>query len=320
MGGGSARVGGKRQSRPDEHRPPPWEGRIGRLAERQHGVVSNAQLRAIGLNREAVRHRVGRGYLHPVHHGVFAVGHRAVTLHGRYMAAVLAGGPHAALSHRSAADLWELRIGSGRISITVPHPRAALPKTLRVHRSRMLLPADVTELHGIRVTTVARTLLDLAGVASTRELARAIDTAERRDLFDLTAVDDLLARARGRRGTSGLRQAVAAWRPRWTRSELEDRFLALVDEASLPEPQHNVLLQGEVAQHEVDALWPEPGLVVELDSFAYHRTRRDRERDAATDADLELAGYRVMRLTWDEATTHADRTLRRLRRLMAADR
>ena len=255
-----------------------------------------------------------------MHHGVFAVGHSALTLHGHYMAAVLAGGPRAALSHRSAADLWELRVGGGRVTITVPHARGASPPALRVHRSRMWLPADVTEVHGIRVTTVARTFLDLAGVATARELARALDTAERRDLFDLAAVDDVLARARGRRGVIALRDALAAWRPRYTRSELEDRFLELPAQAGLPEPMQNVLLHGELGQHEVDAFWPTAGLVVELDSFAFHRTRGDRERDAATDADLELAGYRVLRLTWDDVTTHADRTVRRLRRLMTADR
>jgi predicted transcriptional regulator of viral defense system len=313
-------VGGKRQSQRDEGRPREWEWAVGQLASRQHGVVSNSQLRRLGLGREAVRRRVTSGYLHRVHHGIFAVGYPAITLHGRYMAAVLAGGPRAALSHRSAADLWDLRTGSTRVTITVPHPRRAVPAAVRVHRSRMLLPGDVTELHGIPVTTVARTLLDLAGVASARELARAVDAAERHDLFDLAAVDDVLARARGRRGAVALRDAIAAWRPRYTRSELEDRFAALVEKAGLPPPQLNVLLDGEHAQHEVDAFWPATWLVVELDSFAYHRTRRDRERDAARDADLELAGYRVVRLTWDEATMHAERTVRRLRRLTRGGR
>jgi hypothetical protein len=281
-------------------------------------VVSAAQLRSLGFDRYAVRRRAAAGYLHRIHHGVFAVGHRAITLQGRYMAAVLAGGPRAALSHRSAADLWELRTGSRRVTITVPHARAALPAQLRVHRSRILALDHVTELHGIPVTTVARTLLDLAGVASGRELARAIDTAERRDLFDLAAVDDVLALARGRSGAVALRDAIATWRPRNTRTELEDLFLDLVAQVGLPEPMHNVLLHGDRAQHEVDAFWPATGLVVELDSFAFHRTRSDHARDAATAADLELAGYRVLRLSWDEVTTHAERTVRRLRALIAA--
>jgi very-short-patch-repair endonuclease len=176
----------------------------------------------------------------------------------------------------------------------------------------MLAPTDFTERDGIRVTTVARTLLDLAAVASTRALARAVDRAERLDLFDLAAVDDVLSRARGRRGAAALRRAVVGWRPRQTRSELEDRFHELLTAAALPRPEVNVLLTGERTQHELDALWLAERLVVQLDGFAYHRTRRDRERDAATDADLELAGFRVLRLTWDEVILHADRTVRRL--------
>jgi very-short-patch-repair endonuclease len=131
-----------------------------------------------------------------------------------------------------------------------------------------------------------RTLLDLAGVLGDVDLARAVDRAERLDLFDLAAVDEALARARGRRGAAALRRAVVAWRPRRTRSELEDRYLELLKEAGLPMPRFNVLLEGELATHEVDAFWPSRRLVVQLDGFAYHRTRRDRERDAATDADF----------------------------------
>ena len=184
--------------------------------------------------------------------------------------------------------------------------------TLRVYRSRMFDPGDFTEREGSPVTTVARTLLDLAGVVSARELARAVDTAERLDLFDLAAVEEVLARARGRRGAAALRRAIAGWQRRHTRSELEDRFAELVAQFALPPPDLNVLLDGEQSQHEVDALWPSQRLVVQLDGFAYHRTRRDRERDADADADLELAGFRVVRLTWNEVTRHADRTVRRL--------
>ena len=176
----------------------------------------------------------------------------------------------------------------------------------------MLDPRDFTKHEGIRVTTVARTLLDLAGIATVRELARAVDTAERLELFDITAVEGALARARGRRGAAALRRAIAGWQPRHTRSELEDRFAELMARSTLPPPDLNVVLDGHNAQHEVDAFWPSHRLVVQLDGFAFHRTRRDRERDAATDADLELAGLRVVRLTWEEVTQHADRTVRRL--------
>jgi very-short-patch-repair endonuclease len=176
----------------------------------------------------------------------------------------------------------------------------------------MLDPVDFTRHDGVPVTTVARTLLDLAAAASPRELARVVDRSERLELFDLVAVEEVLSRAKSRRGAAALGAAVAAWRPRQTRSELEDRFQEVLTAAALTPPQVNVLLTGERAQHEVDVLWLQERLVVQLDGFIYHRTRRDRERDAARDADLELAGYRVVRLTWDEVTLHADRTVRRL--------
>lgn len=150
-----------------------------------------------------------------------------------------------------------------------------------------------------------------------RDLARAVDRAERLELFDLSAVEDVLGRARGRRGAAALRHAVAAWRPSHTLSELEDRFLELVAGAALPRPLTNVLLDGESGTHEVDAFWPEHRLVVQLDGFAFHRTRRDRERDAAADADLELAGHIVKRLTWDDVVVRSDATERRLRGAMS---
>jgi very-short-patch-repair endonuclease len=274
-----------------------------------------AQLRELGLDKAAVSRRVTAGFLHQLHRGVYAVGHESVTRHGRYLAAVLACGARAALSHRSAAGLWGLRQSEGRVDVTVPHGRAGTDG-LRVHASRMQHPVDFTLLHEIRVTTVARTLLDLAAVIRPDELSRAVDRAERLELFDLVAVDDVLSRAGGRDGAARLRRAIAAWRPRHTRSELEDRHEELVRAAGLPAPELNVLLDGERHGHEVDAYWPARGLVVQLDGFAYHRTRRDRERDATTDADLELAGYRVVRLTWDDVVVHGGRTVRRLRRLL----
>lgn len=295
--------------------PPQVGPALAELAARQHGVVSGAQLRALGLGRSTIGRQVAVGRLHPLHRGVYAVGHPSISERGRYLGAVLAGGPAAALSHRSAATLWDLRPASLRIEVTVPRGRPG-PSELAIHRSRMLDPVDFTSLHGIRVTTVARTLLDLGAILRSPDLARAVDRAERLELFDLRAVEDLLARARGRRGAAAVRGAIAGWRPHDTRSELEDRHQRLLRAANLPWPRFNVLLDGERATHEVDAFWPSRALVVQLDGFAYHRTRRDRERDATSDADLELAGYRVLRLTWDDVVVHADRTARRLSRLL----
>ena len=178
----------------------------------------------------------------------------------------------------------------------------------------MISNADFTFVEGIRVTNVARTLLDLAGVVAPVALGRAIDRAERLELFDLGPIEELLGRAGGRDGTRSLRRAIAEWRPSDSRSELEDRFQELVHRAGLRSPRVNVALEGERGTHEVDCFWPWARFVVQLDGFAFHRTRRDHQRDASTDADLELAGYRVMRLTWDDVVRHDRRTLRRVAR------
>jgi very-short-patch-repair endonuclease len=229
------------------------------------------------------------------------------------MAAVLACGREAAISHRAAGDLHGLRQNRTWIEVTQSRVQPA-PTGITVHRTRMMDPTDFTEIDGIPVTTVARTLLDLAAVLSARDLGYAIDRAERLQVFDLNAVEDVLSRARGRRGAKALRKATAAWHPTDHRNDFEARFQELVRDVGLPSPGANVLVDGERYTHEVDGFWPAHRLVVELDSFDYHRTRRDRERDATKDADLELAGYRVLRLTWDDVTIHRERTVRRLRR------
>jgi very-short-patch-repair endonuclease len=277
-------------------------------------VVSVRQLRRIGLDANAVARRVAAGHLYRLHRGVYVVGRPTLSWRGRYLAAALACGPRAVVSHWAAARLHGLT-DRDRLTVTIPLHRAG-PTGVDVRRSRMLTPRDVAKVDGIPVTSVARTMLDLAGVASRRELARLIDRAERLRLFDQTAVDEILSRTRGRRGARALRAAVAGWRPRETRSELEDLFAELVDASRLDQPLYNVLVDGERDRYEVDALWPKQRIVVEVDGFTYHRTRRDRERDAEKDADLELAGHRVVRLTRGDVTTRRDRTTRRLERLI----
>jgi very-short-patch-repair endonuclease len=284
------------------------------LAARQHGVVARAQLRALGLDRQAVKRRVASGILHPLHEGrVFTVSRAPLSSLSRYLAAVLACGSRAALSHRSAANVWGLRPNATHVEVTVAMGGAGVPG-VRVHRSRMLEPNDFTVRDGIPVTSLARTLLDLSAVVRAPELLNAIDRAERLGLFDLTAVVEVLERSRGRKGARALRRAVAAYRPSTQKSELERRFKQLLEEAAdIPSPSFNALVDGETGTHEVDAFWPDDRLAVQVDGFAFHRTRRDRERDAASDADLELAGHRVLRLTWDDVNVHGARTLRRVR-------
>jgi very-short-patch-repair endonuclease len=243
---------------------------------------------------------------------VFGLGPSPLTKQGAYLAAVMAAGSEAALSHRSAADVWGMRPSSGLIEVTIPRGRHSVAGVV-LHQSRGLDPADRTKLDGIPVTSVARTLLDLAGILKPPDLMAAIDRAERLGLFDLTAVVEALDRARGRKGARLLRRAVAAYRPSTQKSELERRFKDLIEEdPNLQSPSFNALIDGEAGTHEVDAFWQEHALAVQVDGFEFHRTRRDRERDAASDADLELAGIRVIRFTWDDVTVHRERTLRRL--------
>ena len=287
---------------------------IAQLAARQYGVVSAAQLRGLGVAKYSVRRRVENGYLHPLHRGVYSVGLPKVSQRGRYLAAVLGCGPGAALSHRAAADVWGLRPNAaGRVEVTVPRTRVGL-SGVEVHRTRMLHAQDFTTKDGIPVTSVARTLADLSAVVRPSGLEVAVDRAERLGIFDLTAVVDVLDRSKGRRGARALRRVVAAYRPSHQKSRLEREFRKLLDRApDLGAPAFNALVDGEVGTHEVDVYWAEPKLAIQLDGFEFHRTRRDHERDAASNRDLELMGIRVMRLTWDDVTVHGQRTLRRVR-------
>jgi hypothetical protein len=234
-------------------------------------------------------------------------------MRARYLAAVLACGQRAALSYRSAADLWGMRPNATRLEVSVPQ-EGGRAEGVQVHRTRMLAPQDFTVHDAIPLTTVARTLLDLSAVVRPQELAKAMDRAERLRLFDLKAVNDVLGRAKGRRGARALRRAIADYEPSTQKSELERRFKALIETTTdIPSPTFNAVVEGEQTTHEVDAFWPQHNLAVQLDGFEFHRTRRDREQDADSDADLELAGHRVMRLTWDDVALHGERTLRRLR-------
>jgi hypothetical protein len=291
---------------------------ISELAARQHGVISVAQLRDLGLDRYWVRRRVQSGFLHPMYRGVYSVGIRTASRKGRYMGAVFVCGRGAFLSHRCAADLWGLRPNSTRLEVTTLAKRAG-PPGVRVYRSRTLTTQDVTIRDGIPVTSVARTLLDLSAVVPAPDLDRAIDRAERLELFDLTAIEDVLGRANGKKGASALRRAIAAYGPSTQKSVLEKKLKKLLETApDIRPPSFNALIDGESGTHEVDAYWEPRRVAVQVDGFDFHRTRRDRERDSASDADLELAGISVMRLTWDDVTVHAERTLRRVRLALGA--
>jgi very-short-patch-repair endonuclease/predicted transcriptional regulator of viral defense system len=287
--------------------PPRREREIATIAARQHGVISTHQLLSLGLTRSAVNQRAAAGRLHRVHPGVFAVGHPIVSREGAYMAAVLACGPGALLSHRSAAALWDLRRSERpRVDVTAPGRRRRAIRRIEAHRSRTLGPRDATCVKNIPCTSVARTLVDLAEVVDGRALERACEQAEILNLFNADALEDALVRARGRHGAPRLRAVLGAAVPAETptRSELEERFLAVCRAARLPRPEVNAwipLASGEGV--EADFLWREQALIVETDGHATHGTRRAFERDRRRDQRLALAGYRVIRFTWRQVAS-----------------
>ena len=262
---------------------------VAELAARQHGVVAHSQLIALGFSRPGVQRRLRAGRLHSLHRGVYSVGHRLLSMNGRWMAAVLSCGDDALLSHRTAAALWQMLPSTGgQIDVTAS-TRRRRPGVV-VHEGHH---DDRTVVEGIPVTTVARTLLDLAEAAPAR-LERALEAAERMGFFDLRKVESLMDRNPGRRGSRVLEAALDSYRdPSLTRSELERRFLRLCRRAGLPAPATNIWIAGQ----EVDAVWCGKRLAVELDSHEFHRTRAAFERDRVRDGDLQLAGYRVLRVT-----------------------
>ena len=262
-------------------------------------MVSRRQLLALGLSADAIDRRIRDGWLHPVFRGVYAVGHPALPPWGRAHAAVLTCGADAVLSHRSAGELWGLlRTSRYVIDVTVPR-RIRGQRGIAVHFGS----PDAVTRDGIPVTTVSRTLLDIAEVLPWRRFERAWDQAERLELFDLIALEELLGRSHGRRGIKPLRALIAEARmPEPTRSELEDMLADICRGANLPIPAFNV----DVAGEDVDAYWPRHNLVVELDGWEHHRTRADRERDLLKEERVKLAGYRFHRFSYRRLARHPD--------------
>ena len=288
---------------------------IARLAGPQHGEIARWQLVECGLERGGIATRVQAGRLHVLHRGVYAVGHCAIGRKGRSMAAVLAGGPGAALSHHAAATLWKLRPHrTGSTDVTVPRQRRS-GRAVRFHHTR-LPPDEITVLDGIPVTTVPRTLFDLAGALDPRQVERALNEADYLRLTDRLSLRDLLERYPRRAGAPTVRSALAGREvgATLTRSELEERFLHLLEGAGLPRPMVNSVILGL----EVDCAWTERRLIVELDGHAAHATPATFERDRERDRRLQSAGWRVVRLTWRQLTTSPAGLLDDLRALLAA--
>ena len=270
------------------------------MADRQHGVVALGQLRDLGLSGRAVSHRAARGRLHRIHRAVYAVGRSQLSGRGHWMAAVLACGPRAVLSHRSAAGLWGLRTDNGRKSdISLPSPSARAKRAIEVHRSVTLTANDITSVDGVPCTTVARTLVDLGDVVNRRALERAVEQADVLRLFDLHGVQAAIERAGPRRGTGLLISVLDDLNgPTLTASKLEEAFLAICRQAALPPPEVNVwmtLPDGTPAK--IDFLWRKERLAVETDGGPFHRTRQSRERDAKRDQLLWVMAFEPVRFT-----------------------
>jgi hypothetical protein len=313
---GVGRISTKLRTKPDQ---PLRERAIARLALDQHGVVALAQLRDLGLSPSAVRSRVSAGRLHRVHRGVYAVGHAHLATDGRWIAAVLACGPDAVLSHRSAAALWRFWPGTRPAVDVTAAGRAGYGLTgIHAHRATSLRADDRTRVRGIPCTSVARTLLDLAEVVDRRGLERAINEAEVLRLFDLAALEDVLACAVGRRGAPILRSVLAAYEPGYTltRNELEKRFRALCDSGGIPRPRVNAWIPLEGGGVEVDFLWRAQRLIAETDGRQVHGTSRAFERDRRRDQRLLCAGWHVVRFSWRQVTREPRQVARTIQVLL----
>jgi very-short-patch-repair endonuclease len=285
------------------------------MATRQHGVVSIRQLIGpLGYSRSAVARAVGDGSLHRHHRGVFAVGHQRLTKHGTCLAAVLACGRGALLSHYSAAWLWEIaKVDPEPIHVTTSAWRRPRPP-LHLHQSLALTTEDRALLEGIPVTALPRTLLDLAAAVRFAWLEKMVERSEDLELFDLRVVDDLLDRTVGHPGHGRLRKAIALYRPTsFTRSGLERRFLELCLEAGLPQPRTNFVVLG----FELDCYWPEHRFAVELDIFETHGTRAAFERDRERQEDLLLAGIQMVRVTGPRLKREPVEVMKRMARLLS---
>ena len=296
---------------------------MARLVSRQHGVLSLDQLRGLGLSASGVRDRVEVGRLYTIHRAVYSlVPLNLLGRDSRFMAAVLACGPRAALSHRSAAALHEIRrTDRANIDVTIPQRSPRKHARLDIHRSTTLTPEDVTTVLRIPCTTVARTLLDLAPVIKRRPLERAFDQAEILGLLDLDALLDQIERNRARPAARLVRAVLdehyIGSTPTW--SELEELLLAGCRRRDLPIPEVNGLVDpndGDPNLIRVDFVWREQRVIVETDGHRTHRTTQAYEEDRLRDQRLAVAGWTVMRVTWRQLTRNPDEFIDRLARLL----
>lgn len=300
---------------------PPRDRAIWALAAVQHAVISLAQLKDVGLSASGAGKRVAAGRLYRVHQGVYSlIAPALLTRKGRFMAAVLACGDGAVLSHRAAAVLHELRLRArGLIDVTAPGSRGKDRNGIRVHSAATLLPRDTTLVDNIPTTTLARTLLDVAEDATHREVERAIDAAEQQRTLDMTTIDDVLRRADGRHGaallTNILQQHTLGCTI--TRNDLEEAFLQICRTIGLPPDRVNAWIAfPDGGGAEADFLYRHQRLIIEVDGRDVHTTRRAFETDRRRDQRLATLGYRIVRFTWQQVIHQPDTVATTLRALL----
>jgi hypothetical protein len=283
------------------------------IAERQHGTVAHWQLHRLGFSASGIQRMVAAGRLHVLHRGVYAVGHRALPPRGWTMAAALAGGTGALVCCRSAAAVRGfLSDARAVVDVLVPAKRRNR-KGIVFHESRQIHPDDRDEVDGIPVTSVARTLLEIAEVVPRRKLVYAIEKAEKQRVFDLTELRALMARSHGRHGLNALTAALTEIEPEaeYTHEGMERLFIPFCRRYQIPMPAMNVVVEG----YTVDAYWREHNLIVELDSWEHHRTARAFEEDRRRDAALTPE---VVRVTHRWLTKEPDDLARTLNRKLSA--
>ncbi len=274
--------------------------------------MTRAQLLELGVGRGAIDWAVARGRLHSMHRGVYAlVSPPALPPLAIERAAVLACGQGALLSHHSAAAVWRIRPRTnGGVDVTIVGRDAGRDRPgIHAHRAACLDRRDVRSHGGIPLTSAARTLLDVAPRLSTRSLELAFDEALVRGLMTLEAIEGVTARYPKRRGAARLQELARPDRPTTvTRSEAEERFLAMIRRAHLPEPEVNARLGRFVA----DFLWRDERVLVEIDGYDYHRGRAAFERDHERDAEHQRHGYTVIRVTWRQLESEPESVLVRV--------
>jgi very-short-patch-repair endonuclease len=289
------------------------------LAESQHGVVARRQLLKLDMSAERITSWVRNGRLVRLRWAIYALGDSVLTQHGRWMAAVLACGDGALLSHRSAAALWGLKPPGGPFIETTTNVSGVRARRdgLRLHRSKIVAPRFATMHEGVPVTSVAWTLLDLASVVGAPQLRRAVEAAEQRELFDLNEIHAALAAAPGRRGSRKLLALLDDLKDHGitrTRSEVEALLLQLCIDHGFPRPEVNRYDNGR----EVDFRWPRHHLIVEVDGWQFHRSRRAFVTDRARDRAALASGWRVARFPATEVISESGRVAAEIHALLTS--